>query len=161
MPHLKQRFIWFLSLTGSALANVAFAWVKSTTDAPAWAPFVIIFVFLLSFGFGAGPIPWFGVPTADTEKLALRRMAIAMAAVACLNWVLVTLIALILDSVGDWEKNLHWIFGGVSALGAIWGICTLPNPRREVVDHVDPDLQAQLARFNTAEQDSIANIDCR
>jgi hypothetical protein len=144
MPHLKQRFIWFLSLAGAALTNFMFAAVKTMKEPPSWPSLLISFVFLLSYGFGAGPIPWFGVPTADTEKLALRLRAIAMTIVACLNWILVTAVAFVLDRIGDWEKYLYWIFGGFSALGAIWGMCTLPIPRSEAGEAVDPELQAQL-----------------
>jgi hypothetical protein len=148
MPHWKQRTIWIISLTGCALTNFAYAVVESSVvqrafqcDFSQCAPthkclsFGIIFAFLFSFGFGAGPIPWFGVPSADTEFLPLKLRAMAMTIVSCLNWGLVALVMKLRNelAIGNLNKLLfHCVFGGCSAVGAILGWFFLPLPRGEV-----------------------------
>jgi hypothetical protein len=97
------------------------------------ASFILIFIFLLSFGFGAGPIPWSGAPCADTEFLPLRLRAFAMAVIGCLNWILV---ALILVSERLIESDPHGyrylLFGCFSLLGVPFGFFFVRVPRDEV-----------------------------
>jgi MFS family permease len=148
MPHVKQRMVWSLSLAGVALTNLAYALMQALlprSPEQNWAVFLVIFLFLLSYGFGVGPIPWFGVPTTDTRDLPLSIRAVVMAAVACLNWVLVSLVMLLVEKLTDnglqWE--LHLIFAVVSAVGVVLsqstiGFCYVPVPPDEVPTIADP-----------------------
>jgi MFS family permease len=152
MPHINQRALWSASLAGTSVTNLVFAVIQSQNNEHDWLTFTVILCFLLSFGLGAGPIPWFGVPSADTDHLPLRLRAVAMTAISCLNWTLVTIVLVIPIPDHNAEFRQHIVFAVASAFGALWGFFFVPNPWTGPSDKTKDVLT--IIQSRTAEQDN-------
>jgi hypothetical protein len=99
---------------------------------------VIIGVFLLMYGLGAGPIPWFFVP----ERFPTPIRSYAMSIIACLNWFiawgLINLRAQYADDLSGWRAFL--VFAILSLVGGVFGFFYVRNPEASVlhVQHLHP-----------------------
>ena len=59
---LGRRLVWIISLFGAALFMFFYALTKKINSIPSYISIIIIFCYLLSFGIGLGPIPWYIIP---------------------------------------------------------------------------------------------------
>jgi MFS family permease len=120
-----RRFIWMISMVGIGVTDLWYA-VEGTHN---WVGVVVTFVFLLSFGFGAGPIPWFF----PAERFPGRLRPTAMAIIATMNWVFAfVIIGLreLVPSLAASGRVTTWLFSVFTLLsfaGALFGYYFVVN----------------------------------
>jgi MFS family permease len=129
---IGRRFVWTLSLGVIAIADAVFAITRYYAPCSGHERWIGI-VFLLLYGLGAGPIPWFFVP--EIFPRSLRMMAMTM--IATLNWILafaviITQVEIFKDDSCSGDKASLWkafpFFAILSAGGAIFGFFFVRNP---------------------------------
>jgi MFS family permease len=145
IERVGQRAIWTVSLAGASLTNLLFTITQATllhgteSEGSEVITIPIIFAFLLSYGLGAGPIPWLVVP----EFVPPRLRAVAMTVIACLNWsfaaVVISVIQPLTQSGAMWA---HIFFTIASLGGAIFGFFYVWNPA--VRESLHPDIYDDL-----------------
>jgi MFS family permease len=85
-----RKIMWVISFGGIAITDLLYGLTefKKFKDAKTFGPvfpIVVIFLNLLAFGTGAGPIPWFIVPEMFEDAPAARAPATSF--VSSLNWI--------------------------------------------------------------------------
>jgi MFS family permease len=154
--YLGRRAVWVISLAGITVAVLVYAalvgsgYLKDDNTSNV-AGLVVIFVYLLAFGLGAGPIPWFLAP----EVFPVRIRALAQAFMAVSNWIfawLSMLLAYIMRQnvvAGEYVKQAapYIVFAVLSAGGTLFGLFYIKNPeiqaREELHKNVFDDLVSQ------------------
>ncbi|OHT09945.1 major facilitator superfamily transporter [Tritrichomonas foetus] len=123
-----RKVCWTLSFSGMVIALALYA-ASLKTSMPNWMPICIVFFYLLSFGLGAGPIPWFIV--AEMFESSVR--PIASSIVSSSNWLMAfTLISAFPKMVKAMTEFYCFIFFMlVSILGTIFGLLFIKNPSAE------------------------------
>jgi MFS family permease len=122
---LGRKAVWVASLAGMALGNVVYgvSRFQSVLDRqafPSWAPILIIFVFLLAFGLGAGPIPWFIIP--EMFPVSVRGAASSIA--TSVNWIFAFLVMQFWPALRDGmgEAGAFLLFAAFCGVGAVFGV---------------------------------------
>jgi hypothetical protein len=102
--------------------------IKNAKTFPAIVPVIVIFINLLGFGLGAGPIPWFIVPEMFKTSAAVRASAVSVA--TCTNWVFSFAVIVGFPYLSDWmgQWATFFIFAVVSALGVVFGVLRVKDP---------------------------------
>ena len=116
---LGRRRVWMISLSGAAAAHVFHALCLRFKDWPSVLPIVAVFVFLLFFGCGAGPIPWFIIP----QMFPISVRSVAMSVGTSLAWVFVFAIIILFPYLSAWLGQFGCFIGFacVSMVGVIYG----------------------------------------
>jgi SP family facilitated glucose transporter-like MFS transporter 8 len=99
---------------------------KDNHTFPTWFPILIIFLNLLGFGLGAGPIPWFIV--SEMFPASVRATAVSISSTS--NWIIAFAV---LQVFPEMRKGLGlWgcfiLFAAVSLVATIFGIFYVKNP---------------------------------
>lgn len=79
---LGRRFVWVLSSVGAAVSILVYGLTIKIKSCPSIISIIAIFVYLLTFGIGLGPIPWFIVPQLFQGPVSSSATSIATA----VNW---------------------------------------------------------------------------
>ncbi|OHT02165.1 major facilitator superfamily transporter [Tritrichomonas foetus] len=78
-----RKFVWILSLFGSAALLILYALTIKFPEWPKILPIVIVFGYFLFFGIGLGPIPWFIIPEIFPASVASAAVSIG----TMFNWI--------------------------------------------------------------------------
>lgn len=123
---LGRKVIWIVSFGGITLADLLYALCTRNIIKSTWFPIVVIFLFLLAFGLGAGPIPWFIV----SEMFPPSVRPQASSVVSTSNWVLAFLVIEIFpfmeNRMGDF--GCFMLFAACSLAGTLFGLKYVKNP---------------------------------
>jgi MFS family permease len=131
---LGRKLVWVVSFGGIAITDVLYgvtevSSIKAAGTFPAWVPLLVIFVNLLAFGAGAGPIPWFIVPELFPDSVRAPANAFV---VAC-NWIfafaVVQLFPTMRSGMGLW--GVFVLYGVVSFIAAIYGAFNIKASRKD------------------------------
>jgi MFS family permease len=125
-----RKLIWIISLATIAVTDAFFgitqkpSIVKAKTFPPI-VPVIVIFLNLLGFGLGAGPIPWFIVP--DMFPISVRASAVSVA--TCTNWVFSFAVIAGFPALKNWMGlwATFFIFAVVSVIGVVFGVVFVKN----------------------------------
>jgi MFS family permease len=143
IERIGRRMMWAVSLLLCALAQGAYALTYLThKDLGHKLRVSFVFVFLLGYGLGGGPIPWFFVP----ERFPPPIRASAASIIAIVNWVfafgVIWLRFRFQGKLDKWEGATA--FAILSVIGGIFGLFFIRNPdvqaRRAQVLHSEADL---------------------
>jgi hypothetical protein len=153
IERVGRRFVWTVSLLAISVTDAAYAatsWVdEATADS---GRLVMIFVFLLAYGVGAGPVPWFLMP----EQFELPLRAYAMAIIACVSWAISFAFIYVWQEIGGHAKWVFPAFAALSLGGAVFGYFYAPNTQeaaRKGQELVKPEeLYQELVRPEEAHQ---------
>lgn len=129
---LGRKVVWIMSFGGVALMDLLYALCRHDTlkeKFPSWFPIVVIFIFLLAFGLGAGPIPWFIV--SEMFPSAIRPPA--QSAVSVSNWTLAFIVIQVFPYMQSSMKDFgcFLLFAVCSFIGTIFGLFYVKNPEPE------------------------------
>jgi MFS family permease len=126
-----RKAVWILAFGGVTITDFLYAlyWIpqlKEKNVFPNWFPIVVIFLNLLLFGIGAGPLPWFLVP--ERFPSSIRATAVSMA--TAFNWVfafvVIFLFPVMQDGIGD--SGAFIVFAVISLGATIFGIFNVKEP---------------------------------
>jgi MFS family permease len=132
---LGRKTVWVISLSGMTIADLVYgiSRIKSIQEKgtfPSWAPIVIIFLFCLCFGLGAGPIPWFIV----SELFPPTVRGAASSVATSVNWIGAFLVMQLWPSMRDGmgETGAFSLFAAFCAVAVVFGVVFVKS-------HVTPD----------------------
>jgi MFS family permease len=126
---LGRRPLFVISASGCGL----WLFLYAINDYFKWAdflPILIIFLYMLSFGLGLGPIPWFVV----THSFPPHLRSAAASVVTCVNWISAFAVIFVYPFLKNAITNRYTlvIFGAISVIGAIFGWFTInEKPKTE------------------------------
>jgi MFS family permease len=126
---LGRKIVWILSFGLVTLSDFLFGltnWPGLNDKFGTWAPIIFIFLNLLGFGLGAGPIPWFIV--SEMFPASVRAAAVSIASTS--NWIIAFAVLQAFPSVKS-GIGLHGamiLFSAVSLVGTIFGLFYVKNP---------------------------------
>jgi MFS family permease len=124
IEQVGRRFVWTVSLLGISVTDAAYAATFLADGAASNdVRLVMIFVFLLAYGLGAGPVPWFLMP----EQFESPLRAYAMSIIACVNWAIAFALIYVWEEIGDQARWAFPVFAALSLGGAIFGYFYAPN----------------------------------
>jgi MFS family permease len=146
-----RKIIWVASFAGIALTDILYGLTQRKHGENKGGifnprlPVVFIFLNLLAFGIGAGPIPWFIVPQMFGEAVRDTAMSITSAA----NWLLAFAVVLLFDVMKKSDRmgtdGSFYLYGAVSAIGAVYGAFFVPKEGQEEYKQVgDEDNLARI-----------------
>ena len=126
---LGRKVVWVMSFGGVALMDLLYALCRHDSlkeKFPSWFPIVVIFIFLLAFGLGAGPIPWFIV----SEMFPPSIRPPAASAVSVSNWTLAFIVIQVFPYMQDAMKDFgcFMLFAVCSFVGTVFGLFYVKNP---------------------------------
>jgi hypothetical protein len=138
IERIGRRIVWVISLLGVAITDGVYALSRASSTGsihpfPKAVVIVVIGLFLLAYGLGAGPIPWFFVP----ERFPTPIRSYAMSIIACVNWFfawgLIILRARYDEALSGWVAFL--VFALLSLTGALFGFFYVKNPETAARAH--------------------------
>jgi MFS family permease len=128
---LGRRVVWIISFSLITLTDLLYGIsnipsLRESNTFPNWFPILVIFVNLLGFGAGAGPIPWFII----SEMFPSSVRATAVSIVSTSNWILAFAV---LQLFPELVKGLQlWgcfvLYAALSLGGTIFGVFYVKNP---------------------------------
>jgi MFS family permease len=153
IEHLGRRFVWTLSLLAISVTDAAYAATFLADEKAAQnVRLIMIFVFLLAYGLGAGPVPWFLMP----EQFETPLRAYAMSIIACVNWIFAFALIYVWEQIEGYGSWVFPVFAALSLGGAIFGYFYAPNTQeaaRKVQELVSPEeLYQELGMDGRARQ---------
>jgi hypothetical protein len=126
--------MWTISFGGIAVCDLLFALFEHPNlhhNFPDWFPIAVIFLTMLFYGLGAGPLPWFLVP--ERFPTSIRATAQAMATAS--NWIfafaVIFLFPVMNSGMGDWGTFLT--FSLVTFGATAFGLAFVTEPDSEEV----------------------------
>ncbi|OHT16959.1 major facilitator superfamily transporter [Tritrichomonas foetus] len=123
---LGRRLCWCLSFGGMVISMGLYA-TSLKVEMPSWLPIVIVFLYLLAFGLGAGAIPWFIV----SEMFDTSVRPIAQSIVSASNWILaftvMTVFPYMREALTDFWCFI--LFTAFSVGGIIFGMFYVGDPK--------------------------------
>jgi MFS family permease len=117
------RIIWVISLMGVGVTDLLYAFSPKLRE---WQVVLVIFLFLLFFGLGAGPIPWFF----PAQWFHPSIHPFAMAVIATINWVFAFILVLVREQITQEQIDSmvpFLVFSGMSFVGSVFGIFFVHN----------------------------------
>jgi Na+/melibiose symporter-like transporter len=132
-----RKIVWVISFGGIAVMDLLYALCRmaSLTDKfPNWFPIGVIFLNMLFYGLGAGPLPWFLVP--ERFPTSIRPTAVAMATAS--NWICAFAVIFLFPTMqeGMQEWGTFLTFSVVTFVATVFGIFKVTEPVLEDVgDH--------------------------
>jgi MFS family permease len=143
---LGRRVVWIISFAMITLTDLLYGIynipsLRDNHTFPNWFPILVIFVNLLGFGAGAGPIPWFII----SEMFPSSVRATAVSIVSTSNWILAFAV---LQLFPELVKGLQlWgcfvLYAALSLGATIFGIFYVKNPIDTGKDEKGNDLAVQ------------------
>jgi len=136
MDKLGRKKIWIISLSGISGSLLLYSLTMKITMS-SWIPIISVFAFLLFFGLGAGPIPWFIVPELFPSSLRAKASSIT----ASTNWLcafsVIFLFKAMVKSLTQFGSFI--VFMIIAAAGSIFGVLYIQNPKNEYqpIEHAD------------------------
>lgn len=122
---LGRKFVWIFSTIGSAVALLLYGLTIKFTNWPSIISIVAIFMFLLCFGVGLGPIPWFIVPELFTGYVKSAATSIATA----VNWLLAFIVILgfpyLKEAITDFFAMIFFMI--ILIFGSVFGWFCIGN----------------------------------
>jgi MFS family permease len=144
-----RRVVWIISFGMITVTDLLYGIyelpkLRDNDTFPTWFPILVIFLNLLGFVAGAGPIPWFIV--AEMFPDSVRPSAVSI--VSTSNWVFAFAV---LQLFPEMQKGLElWgcfiLFAVVSLIGTIFGLFYVKNP--EIAEDKSPKDEAKLSRVD-------------
>jgi MFS family permease len=132
-----RKINWIISLAGIAITDFIYALYQNSNlgdKFPKWVPILVIFINMLGFGIGAGPIPWFVIPEMFPPDVRPAANSIGF----CSNWVFTFTVIVTFPSLskatGDWGVFL--LFAIISFVGVVFGFFCVKDP---VIGHMLED----------------------
>mmetsp|Transcript_97646 Transcript_97646/g.209522 ORF Transcript_97646/g.209522 Transcript_97646/m.209522 type:complete len:499 (+) Transcript_97646:89-1585(+) len=137
MERAGRRFLMLFACSSMATSHYVLGYYFSAQGhlwAPSWLALLALFVFILGFSLGMGPIPW--LILAEIFPTEIRGTASSMATAA--NWTcsfIVTLLFLPLqDTLG--KGGTFLMFGIICTFGFFFVACLVPETQGKTVDEV-------------------------
>jgi facilitated trehalose transporter len=127
---IGRRAVWAISLLVVAVADGLFS-IASIDDQvrTTWFKYGVIHLFMLGYGFGAGPIPLFFVP----ERFPMAIRAYAMSIILVVNWMvafgMIRLCAEYQSDLSGWIA--FFAFAIASVIAAVFGFFFVRNPEAQ------------------------------
>jgi MFS family permease len=126
IEYVGRRFVLTVSLLAIAVTNAGYAATYLVeTAAGEDVRLVLIFVFLLAYGLGAGPVPWFLMP----EQFDPPLRAYATSIIACVHWTMAFGFIYLWEEIGGYPRSTAPVFAALSLGGAVFGYFYAPNPQ--------------------------------
>lgn len=126
---LGRRFVWILSCVCDAISILIYGLTIKISSCPSLIAIIAIFIYLLGYGCGLGPIPWFIVPQLFQESV--RSTATSIAA-AC-NWIFAFTVNLcfpyLIQSIGEFFSMI--IFMTICIFGSFFGFFFIGEKNNE------------------------------
>ena len=130
---IGRRWTWIVSFGGLTIADLLYALCRHERlqkRFPRWFPIADVFLFLLAYGLGGGPIPWF----VASEMFPPELRPAAASAVSVSNWSMVFVVVeafpYVKKAMGDFGCFL--VFTVFSLIGTIFGVFYITDPK----DHI-------------------------
>jgi MFS family permease len=128
MDFFGRKKLWIISSSGLIIALAIYAITLKTETSPV-VPIIAIFIFMLAFGAGSGPIPWFIIP----EIFPTSVRATAQSICSSINWIFAFIVIFIFKLLIKWLTNFGaMIFFCCICVGSvIFGFLCITEPRGE------------------------------
>jgi MFS family permease len=127
-----RGIIWIISLATIAVTDLilSVSQEQSSNDKfPRWIAIFVMFINMLAFGIGAGPIPWFNIP--EMFPPAVRPAATSIGVLS--NWIFTFTVIVTFPPFS--EKTNKWgvflFFAIISFAGVIFGFFYVKDPETE------------------------------
>jgi MFS family permease len=124
VERLGRRVTWMMSSIGQALFLLVL-WANEVWISSNILPIVLLFLDVLFFGIGLGPLPWFVVP----ELFPDGARSGAMGMIQGVNWGLAALMIFVFESMQK-AMTLGWVYffyGVVMICSFVFGLFALPE----------------------------------
>lgn len=147
---MGRKVSWVVSLSGISLSLFLYA-LTYKISMVSWIPIVIVFTFLLFYGLGAGPIPWYIVN--EMFESSTRPQASAISS-SC-NWASAFIVLTIFPLMRKYLTEFYCfiIFMVIMLIGAIFGFIFITNSSSDVNDDECDEMLLE-AQFEEKENDS-------
>jgi MFS family permease len=124
-----RKIVWVVSFGGIAVMDYLYGLCRMSSlkeQFPTWFPIAVIFLTMLFFGLGAGPLPWFLVP--ERFPTSIRPTAVAMATAS--NWIFAFAVIFLFPVMekGMKEWGTFFTFAAVTLSAALFGILQVTEP---------------------------------
>jgi hypothetical protein len=142
---LGRRAIWFIAMFFISITLMIYAIILSCHRQDMKELVLVdIFIYLLLFGFGAGPIPWFLPP----EFFPVKKREIGGSIGAVMNWLFAFAAMQASGSIGDGLNGrgyvYFYIFGAFSLGGAAFGYFYIRNPEGQAREELHKNIYDAL-----------------
>jgi MFS family permease len=151
-----RRPIWILSFTGMAATEVMYGLTQmpalnGKVAIPNYVPIIIIFLCMMAFGIGAGPIPWFIVP--EMFPTSVRATAVAFAVTS--NWIFTFVAIELFPQLKKWlgEAGAFIFFGGMGIAAAVFGFFFVKDPDTQARIRANDDMYYNLMSAQSLTQE--------
>lgn len=121
-----RKFTWWISSIGQGIFLLVL-WANEKWHFSSIVPVVFLFLDLLFFGIGLGPIPWFIIPELFPDEVR----GLAMGSLQTINWGLAAVNVFIFPIMQE-SMTLAWIYffyGAIMIASFFYGVFFLPETR--------------------------------
>lgn len=127
MDILSRKAMWIISTAGISIFLLIYA-LNLVYELGEWVPALCIFLYLLFFGLGYGPIPWFLAVESFRENSIL-----ATSIVTCENMLFASIIVVIYPVMIEkiTEFGAIMVFFGITFMSHFYGYYLIPEPYKE------------------------------
>ena len=123
---LGRKKTWMLSTLGQAICLIIL-WANERWQFSTVVPIIFLFLDVLSFGLGLGPIPWFVVPEMFPDSVR----SLASALVQAFNWFLCGVMVFVFPTMQE-KMTLGWVYffyGAIMFVSTFFAIFVLPETK--------------------------------
>lgn len=124
LSRFGRKAVWIISCVGQIVA-LLLGWANELWPFSNYAPLISLFLDVLLFGVGFGPIPWFIVPELFPDSVR----ALAQSLATSVNWLMASIVVLVWPLMNE-AMGLGWAFfsfSGVIFLSLLFGIFVMPE----------------------------------
>lgn len=135
---LGCKMVWILSSAVCALGLIMMALYQKYKGK--WNPvfpLVSIFIYILGFGLGIGPVPWFIIPEYFTSDIRPACNSLVVLSNWVFSFIMVFAMPAMQKGIGDFGVFLF--FGGVCIFSIFFGIFKITNPTHSVDVDMSPE----------------------
>jgi len=133
---LSSQLICAISIT----ALGAYFYIQQTDEETAksigWLPLASLMIYIGSFAFGSGPIPW--VMTGEIVPRKVKSLGVSLATLTNWGWAFIISKTYVNLKDAITPAGAFWLYGGMCALGVLFSIFLLP----ETKDKTNEEIQA-------------------